>query len=213
LPAKSLVLLSGGLDSAVALYWALDQRYEVETITFDYFHRSRREIQACSEIAKFSHSPNRKIGLGFLKEIDDSKKETLNPGLANAQSAYIPSRNLIFYGIASSLAEIRDARYVIGGHNKDDSQNFPDSTQSFFNLFNKTASRGRITKKRTGEVVLPLAKLRKSEVLLLGDRLKVPFELTWSCYKSGTRPCGKCLSCKLRSESFEKAGLQDPLLN
>jgi len=210
---KSLVLLSGGLDSAVALYWALDQGHEVETLTFDYFHRSRREIRACLEIARVSHSPNRKIALGFLKEMDDSKGETLNSGLVTAQSAYIPSRNLIFYGIASSFAEVRDARYIVGGHNKDDAQNFPDSTQTFFNLFNKTATLGRITKNRTGQVVLPLAKLHKSEVLLLGAKLKVPFELTWSCYKSGIRPCGKCLSCKLRSESFGKAGLRDPLVN
>ncbi len=197
----------------MALYWALDQGYQVETITFDYYRRSRKEIQACIGIAKFSSCANRKINLGFLKELDDSKKETKNPGLIAAQSAYIPSRNLIFYGIASSYAEIGDFRYIVGGHNKNDSRNFPDSSQSFFRLFNRVASRGRITKDRTGEVVLPFARLDKSEVLLMGAGLKVPFELTWSCYKSGKRPCGKCLSCKLRAESFQKAGLRDPLLD
>jgi 7-cyano-7-deazaguanine synthase len=196
----------------VALYWALDQGYQVETITFDYYRRSRKEIQACIGIAKYSGCPNRKINLGFLKELDDCKKETKNPRLLAAQSAYIPSRNLIFYGIASSFAEIGDARYVVGGHNKNDTRNFPDSSHSFFQLFNRVASLGRITKGRTGEVVLPFVRLDKFEVLLLGARLKVPFELTWSCYKSGKRPCGNCLSCKLRAESFRKAGLRDPLL-
>ncbi|HYB03231.1 MAG TPA: 7-cyano-7-deazaguanine synthase, partial [Nitrososphaerales archaeon] len=181
---KCLVLLSGGLDSAVALYWALDQEYQVETITFDYYRRSRKEILACIQISKHTGCPNRKINLGFLKEIDDIKKETKNPWLLAAQSAYIPSRNLIFYGIASSYAEIGDARFIVGGHNKNDTRNFPDSSQSFFRLFNKTASFGRITKDRTGEVILPFAKLDKSEVLLLGARHKVPFEMTWSCYKS-----------------------------
>ena len=205
-------MLSGGLDSAVALYWSLAQGYKVDTLTFDYYRRSRREIQACSELAKFSHCPNRKINLGFLREIDDTKKASKNLELLVAQSAYIPSRNLIFYGIAASFAEISDSKYIVGGHNKNDAENFPDSSPNFFDLFNETATLGRITKNKTGKVILPFGKLDKSEVLLLGARLEVPFQLTWSCYKSGKRPCEKCLSCRLRAESFQKAGLNDPLV-
>lgn len=210
---KCTVLLSGGIDSAVALFWSLKQGYEVETLTFDYFRRSKKEIRACLEISKFAKCPNRRVKLGFLKEIDDSKKETRNRDLSSAQSAYIPCRNLIFYGIAASFAEISDSRYIVGGHNKNDSENFPDSSLRFFRLFNEAASAGRITGTRTGEVILPLAKLDKYKVLSLGAELDVPFELTWSCYKSGKRPCRRCLSCRLRGESFHKAGLRDPLLD
>jgi len=152
------------------------------------------------------------VKLDFLKEIDDSRKETRNAELSSAESAYIPCRNLIFYGIAASFAEIADSKYIVGGHNKNDSENFPDSSEGFFRLFNKTASVGKVTGSMTGKVILPLAKLDKSEVLQLGANLQVPFELTWSCYRSGKRPCGKCLSCRLREESFRKAGLHDPLL-
>jgi len=210
---KCIVLLSGGLDSAVALYWSLNKGYTVETLTFDYFKRSQREIQACLDISKHSNGPNRRLELGFLKEIDDAKNESENPGLVNVESAYIPCRNLIFYGIAASFAEIINAKYIVGGHNKNDAENFPDATQAFFQLFNRTATAGKITKAETGSVVLPFRKLDKSEVLRLGAKLEVPFELTWSCYKSGKKPCGKCLSCRLRAESFLKAGLKDPLLN
>lgn len=209
---KSVVLLSGGLDSAVALYWSINQGHQVETITFDYFRRSKREIEACREISRATNSPSRVVKLGFLKEIDDSRNETENKGLLKAQSAYIPCRNLIFYGIAASFAEVADAEFIVGGHNKNDVGNFPDSSPQFFSLFNKTASFGRVTKNRTGKVILPFGSLDKSEVLTLGAKLKVPFELTWSCYKSGRRPCGKCLSCRLRDESFRKSGLKDPLL-
>jgi len=209
---RCIVLLSGGLDSAVALYWALDQDYDVETLTFDYFRRSKKEIQACLKISKGTNSPNRRIKLQFLKEIVDSKKQLRNPGLSNAESAYIPSRNLIFYGIASSFAEISNAKFIVGGHNKNDSENFPDSSKNFFDLFNKTGSTGKITKGLTGNVILPFQKLDKSEVLKLGARLHVPFELTWSCYRSFERPCENCLSCRVRAQSFQKAGLKDPLL-
>jgi 7-cyano-7-deazaguanine synthase len=213
LQVRSIVLLSGGLDSAVALYWALSKNYEVETLTFDYFHRSGKEIQACTEISRASNLRNRRIKLGFLKEIDDSRKETRNSGLYGAQGAYIPSRNLIFYGIAASFAEVSNSRYIIGGHNKNDSRNFPDSSRAFFQRFNRTASRGRVTGNKTGKVLIPFANMNKSEVLILGDRLKVPFELTWSCYRSGEKPCEFCLSCQLRAESFRKAKLKDPLLD
>ncbi|HXQ91451.1 MAG TPA: 7-cyano-7-deazaguanine synthase [Nitrososphaerales archaeon] len=209
---RSIVMLSGGLDSAVALFWAIDRGHEVASLTFDYFHRSRREIQACIALSNFVNCSNRRINLEFLKEIDDSKKENRNGMLSKAQSAYVPCRNVIYYGIAASFAEISNARYIVGGHNKNDSENFPDSSQKFFDSFNETATIGRFTGDRTGKVILPFAKLDKSEVIKLGSRLNVPFELTWSCYTSNKTPCKKCLSCKLRAESFEIAGLQDPLV-
>ena len=133
--------------------------------------------------------------------------------LSKAQSAYVPCRNVIYYGIAASFAEISNARYIIGGHNKNDSENFPDSSPKFFDSFNKTATIGRFTGDRTGRVILPFANLDKSEVIKLGLRLNVPFELTWSRYTSDKRPCNQCLSCRLRAESFEKAELSDPLLD
>ena len=207
-----IVLLSGGLDSAVALYWAINEGYQVDTLTFDYFRRTKREALACKEIAKFAGCPNRRVELGFLKEIDDSKQEMKNEALSSVESAYIPSRNLIFYGIAASFAEVGNSRFIVGGHNKNDAETFPDSSPAFFKKFNDAASTGRITGTKTGRVVLPFSKLEKWQVLRLGAGLEVPFELTWSCYKSGKKPCRGCLSCKLRAKSFQKAGLRDPLL-
>lgn len=209
---RVLVLLSGGLDSVVALYWALNKGYRVETITFNYFLRSRKEMQSCKRLAKFARVKNTLIDLGFLKEIDDLKQKNRNPKLKTAPSAYIPVRNVIFYGIADSIAEVTDAKYVVGGHNKDDTRSFPDSSQRFFDLFNRTASLGKISNGRTGKVVLPLARLDKSEVIKLGKKLAVPFEITWSCYKSTKRPCRKCPACRLRAEAFCSAGIEDPLM-
>lgn len=210
---SSIVLLSGGLDSAVALYWAINRGHDVETLTFDYYRRTKKEALACENIARYAGCPNRRIELGFLKEIDDSRKEMRNDGLLDAESAYIPCRNLIFYGIAASFAEVRNSRYIVGGHNKNDAATFPDSSPAFFHKFNETASAGRITGSRTGKVILPFSRLDKWQVLRLGAGLRVPFELTWSCYRSGKKPCGKCLSCRLRAKSFEEARLDDPLIS
>lgn len=209
---KTLVMLSGGLDSAVALYWALNRGFEVESLTFNYFRRSPREMRACQEVAGRVGGKNRLIKLDFLKEIEDVKENVRNKTLDKAPSAYIPSRNIIFYGIAASFAEILGAKYIIGGHNKEDAIHFPDSSTAFFDLFNKTASLGRISRNRTGKVILPLARLDKTGVVLLGEKLGVPFECTWSCYKSSLRPCGKCHSCLLRKKAFRSAELEDPLL-
>ncbi|MHB2037547.1 MAG: 7-cyano-7-deazaguanine synthase QueC [Nitrososphaerales archaeon] len=208
---RSIVLLSGGLDSTVALFWALESGYAVETLTFDYFLRSKSEIRACRKIAKHANVINKVVKLEFLKEVEDSKKESNNPMLESAPSAYIPSRNLIFYGIASSFAELADAKYIVGGHNKNDVASFPDSSREFFHQFNSTSSLGKISKNRTGKVILPLSKLDKSEVVKLGKRLGVPFQLTWSCYGSSKKPCGKCPSCVLREKAFNAAGITDPL--
>jgi 7-cyano-7-deazaguanine synthase len=185
----------------------------VQTLSFDYFRRSRKEKEACVALSKFARCTNRTIQLGFLKEIDDSKRDLRNAVLIAAQSAYIPCRNLIFYGIAASFAEILDARYIVGGHNKNDVTSFPDSSPEFFKLFNKTASAGRVTGSRTGKVILPLGQMDKSEVVKLGATFGVPFELTWTCYESNNKPCRKCRSCRLRGEAFQKAGIADPLIS
>lgn len=206
------MLLSGGLDSAVVLYWALSKGHKVETITFDYFLRSPREIESCKKIARRAQVNATKINLDFLKEIEDSRLETRNPLLKKAPNAYIPSRNLIFYAIASSFAEIVGAKYIVGGHNKDDVRYFPDSSINFFRLFNKTAASGKISKGLTGKVILPLSTLSKVEVVSLGNRLGVPYELTWTCYYSGKKPCRKCQACILRKCAFQKAGVVDPLM-
>lgn len=209
---RVLVLLSGGLDSAVALYWALNRGYVVETLTFNYHQRSKKEIRSSKEIAKRTRTRNTLIDLSFLEEIEDSKKKNENPLLRYAPCAYIPGRNMIFYGIASSLAEVMDAKYIVGGHNKNDTRSFPDSSRNFFSMFNRTACVGKISKGRTGRVILPLATLNKTQIVRLGEKLDVPYQLTWSCYASYKKPCQSCPACLLRAEAFSSAGLIDPIM-
>lgn len=169
-------------------------------------------MRSAAHLSKFVNCPHQTVKLDFLREIDDLKKSLRNKGLKDAESAYIPCRNLIFYGIAASFSEIANSKYIVGGHNKNDVTSFPDASPAFFRLFNETASLGRITGSRTGKVVMPLSRLNKAQVVKLGVRLGVPFELTWTCYNSSVAPCGNCSSCILRAGAFQKAGIKDPLL-
>jgi len=209
---SSIVMFSGGLDSTVALFWALkEKRYAIKPITFDYFRRSRKERRAAARILQKCKLRSINVDLNFLREVSDMKGLNRNKKLSQAPSAYVPARNAILYGIASSFAEILDCRYIIGGHNKDDGASFPDSSRAFFQTFNKLTSLGLYTRGRTSRVVLPLSNLRKAEVVKLGRRLGVPFEMTWSCYYQYQKHCGRCPSCMLRIRAFSSAGIRDPL--
>ena len=208
---RAIVAFSGGIDSTVALYWALNcKKYRIVPMTFDYYRRSKMESKTCELLARRLNLRPIRIELSFLKEISD--RRSTNRNLVNAPSAYIPARNVIIYGIAASYAEILDCEYIVGGHNKDDVLSYPDSSTKFFSKFNQMNAIGLYSNDRTSKVILPLAKLDKAEVIKLGLQLKVPLELTWSCYFQGPHPCGKCDACKSRAIGFKEAGVNDPLL-
>lgn len=63
------------------------------------------------------------------------------------------------------------------------------------------------------EIKAPFVNLTKADIVKEGLRLKVPYELTWSCYEGGDKPCGKCGTCIDRAKAFEKNGVKDPALN
>ncbi len=207
---QAIVLLSGGLDSAVAMYWAKAQGWTVTPAEFDYHERPERERRACRDLRSHAGITDIiTISVPFLREISDVPAQELNnPMLARAPQGYIPLRNLIFYALAAYYAEIRGARYIVGGHNRTDCESFPDAGRAFWEQLNRIFglaiwSHSAI---RT-EIVLPLLTLEKAEVIQLGARLGVPFDLTWSCYYNTDKPCGTCESCLERAEAFAAAGL------
>jgi 7-cyano-7-deazaguanine synthase len=211
---RAIVLLSGGIDSAVALSWATDQGWEVLPLTFDYFARPRNEGTAIEALARAARvGPIRHVDLPFLKEVDDLRKAGVaNPALLEAPESYIPARNLIFYGLAAYVAEQEGARYIVGGHNGLDPESFPDSSPKFFNFINSVLRLGLWTYPKTPvQVLVPLSGKSKADVVRAGRERKVPFEVTWSCYWDGERHCGTCPSCRERREAFDAVGVRDPV--
>lgn len=211
---RAIVLLSGGVDSAVTLWWARKQGWEVHPLTFDYFGRPRREHVAIEALAKEAGvGPIRYVELPFLKEIDDLRASDLsNLALNDSPEGYIPARNLVFYSLAAYYAELDGTRYLVGGHNGVDPESFPDASPKFFNFLNSVLRLSLWSYAESPlQVVIPLSGKTKEDVLRLGRDYGVPFELTWSCYWDREVPCGTCVSCSERREAFAAIGMKDPV--
>ena len=209
---RAIVLLSGGIDSAVALWWAKSQGWDVRPLTFDYFGRPKREHVAIDALVRRAAvGPVRSVPLPFLKEVDDLRPSGFeNAALNESPEGYVPARNLIFYSLAAYYAELDGTRYLVGGHNGTDPESFPDASPKFFGHLNGLLGMSLWSYANSPvEVVLPLAGTAKEDVLRLGHRLGVPFELTWSCYWDQDVHCGTCVSCTERREAFAAVGFED----
>ncbi|MEW6181964.1 MAG: 7-cyano-7-deazaguanine synthase QueC [Bacillota bacterium] len=205
---KSVVLLSGGLDSAVSLAHALQDGAVQLCLTFDYGQQAAvREIEAAQALSSHYGVAQQTIGLPFLGSITDSAlisgKELPEPGnfelddpgqaAENALRVWVPNRNGIFISIAAAFAEQLDASTVIAGFNREEAATFPDNSMAFAAA--ATAALRYSTQNRV-RVVSYTQHLDKTGIVELGKRLGVPFELIWSCYRGEKEMCGRCESCR-----------------
>ncbi len=213
---KAIVLLSGGIDSAVTLYLARKKGFHPTALIFDYGQRHRKEINFAKRIARKTHSPYKIIKLSFPwkgSSLLDRKmripKRPFSDIKRGTPSTYVPGRNLIFLSIATSFAETIKGGAIFTGAHTQDFSGYPDCRKAFFDIFKKVIARGTKDGKHI-KVYSPLLDKNKKEIIKIGLRLKVPFELTWSCYKGGMHPCGVCDSCLFRTRAFKKLGIRDP---
>ena len=216
---KAIVLFSGGLDSTTCLYWALAQGYTCETLTVTYGQKHAREVRAAREIAEKLGVKQHfvTLDLPWLASSSLVNKEQQIPEhelaeISNGQipSTYVPGRNLMFLSIAASLLDAMDGDAIVAGPNAIDFSGYPDCTPQFFTAAGRAINLGTKCGVTKGvEVLAPLMDLSKTDIVKLGVKLGVPFELTWSCYNGGEKPCGHCDSCKLRARGFAEAGVKD----
>lgn len=220
---KAVVLFSGGLDSTTCLYWALAQGYTCETLTVTYGQKHAREIKSAQQIVEKlgvkAHFIDLKLPWLASSSLVDPKQEIPSHPLAEIEqlgipSTYVPGRNLLFLALAGSLLDSMGADAIIAGPNAVDFSGYPDCTPSFYRAAAQALNYG--TRQGVGEgieVLAPLMHLSKADIVRMADSLHVPFELTWSCYAGGDKPCGKCDSCQLRAKGFAEAGVKDTSLD
>jgi len=216
---KAIVLLSGGLDSATTLFYAKSRGYKVHALAFDYGQRHNKEIRQAVRIARAARCDCKivKIGLPWKGSALLDKKIRLPQNRNNIPPGipvtYVPARNIIFLSFAASYAEAIKARAIFIGANAIDYSGYPDCRPRFYAAYQEALKQGLKTGVEGAPVRIytPLIRKTKAQIIRLGVRLKVPYELTWSCYKGAAKPCGACDSCVLRAKGFAQAGLTDPL--
>jgi 7-cyano-7-deazaguanine synthase len=216
-----VVLLSGGMDSATCLATAVRDRYRVHALTVRYGQRHRRETESARALARrFRAREHRLVELPLralaASTLTDRRAPlpSRGPRAGHIPSTYVPARNTVLLALALAYAETRRCDAVYIGANAIDYSGYPDCRPAFLRAFERVARLGTRVGVETGRGVrirAPLLALSKADIVRLGDRLGVPWELTWSCYEGGRRPCGVCDACRLREKGFREAGRADPL--
>ena len=218
---KSVVVLSGGMDSCVCAVLAVRDfgAGNVAALHVSYGQRTEaREQQAfreiCDRLGIKQRLTVRNQALGQIggSALTDSSVAVPAAGTEIGQQipiTYVPFRNAHFLSVAVSWAEVIGAEKIYIGAVEQDSSGYPDCRPEYYEAFNSVIRAG--TKEGKIRIVTPLIAMRKAEIVSLGLKLGVPFELTWSCYSGQSRACGACESCVLRLRAFEAAGLRDPI--
>lgn len=219
---KAVVLVSGGLDSAVTLFYAIDKGYSCLALTLDYGQRNSAELRCASRIAERSGAEHKliRLRLGWKGSSLLDKKERLpldrDPAKirrSGIPTTYVPARNTVFLSLALSCAEAIGAESVFIGTHADDSSGYPDCRKTYLDAFDSVARLGTKKGLEGGlRLEYPLVCMNKAQIITLGRRLNVPFEMTRSCYTAGPDICGRCDSCVLRAKGFLEAGFSDPLI-
>lgn len=216
--ADSIVLVSGGMDSAVTASIAVSEG-RAAFLHINYGQRTEgRELKSFNAIADYYGVKERlAVDISYLKEIGGSALTDAaidipegDLGRQGVPLTYVPFRNANFLSIAVSWAEVIGARSIYIGAVEEDSSGYPDCREAFFKAFEKAANLG----KKPGadiRIVTPLIHLRKADIVKRGLGLKAPLHLTWSCYRDETLACGECDSCLLRLRGFSEAGAADPI--
>jgi 7-cyano-7-deazaguanine synthase len=215
--SRAVVLLSGGMDSAVCASLAV-RDHDAAAVHISYGQRTEeRERQSFLAICRRLKIHDRlMVQNEALGLIGGSALTDESIAVPDAQAVgrgipvtYVPFRNAHFLAVAVSWAEVLGAKKVYIGAVEPDSSGYPDCRPAYYKAFNEVVKAG--TKDGTIEIVTPLIAMRKAEIVRLGLELGAPFDLTWSCYKSEDHACGICDSCMLRLRAFEAAGVHDPI--
>ncbi len=217
---KAVCLLSGGMDSTTLAYLAKDMGYEILALHTRYGQRTAdKEAECARSVASLLGAAEfTEISLSHLSAFGGSS--LTDPGMEihnheksvgeKIPNTYVPFRNANLLSIATSYAEAKGAEAIFIGVQASDYAGYPDCRPEFIGAFQRVIDLGTSgdTKIR---LMTPFVNMNKKEIVMIGLSLGVPYEETWSCYRSSYPACGKCDSCHYRLEAFKANGISDPI--
>lgn len=228
--SKALVLSSGGVDSTTCIALAIENLgvENVSTTSIFYGQRHDKELECAKAISNYYKIPHYELDLSKIFELSNcsllahstedvpemSYIDQIKQNSEGRVSTYVPFRNGLMLSTAASLADSiypGEEVFIYYGAHADDAagQAYADCSPEFADAMNEAISLGTYNKIH---VIRPLINMNKSDVVAQGLRLKVPYELTWSCYEGKEKACGKCGTCIDRLNAFKLNNAVDPIL-
>ena len=208
---KTVLLLSGGMDSTTLLYELLDDNNDVECLSFDYNQKHRKELKWAKEITKLTNTPHKIVDITNIHELISNSSLTSNQSVPHGHYAdesmkqtVVPNRNMILLSLAIGYAVNIGAEYVSYAAHQGDHAIYPDCRPEFFSKMNEVSE---IANYQPVKIYAPFLFKTKGDIAKIGKQLKVPYELTWTCYEGGKEPCGVCGACVERNEALKEANL------
>jgi 7-cyano-7-deazaguanine synthase len=216
---RTVVLLSGGLDSATTLAIAHQQGYACYALSMAYGQRHAAELHAAKQVARLLNVIEHKvirIGLETIggSALTDQAIQVPTVMEEGIPVTYVPARNTVFLSLALGWAEVLGARRIFLGVNAVDYSGYPDCRPEFIQAFERLANlatRAGVEGQRF-VIETPLISLTKAQIIRQGVALGLDYSVTVSCYQADPAglACGVCDACRLRAKGFAEAGLVDP---
>lgn len=225
---KAVCLLSGGMDSTTLAYVAKSKGYEICALHMSYGQRTEERERSCAKkvAAKLEAIRYLEVDLKYLTTIGgssltdqqiliadhegDGETEKGKREERSVPNTYVPFRNANLLSIATSYAEVEGAEAIFIGVQASDYAGYPDCRPEFVTAFQQVIDRGTADETHI-TLKTPFVNLNKTDILRRGMALGVPYEDTWSCYRSNGPACGTCDSCWYRLEAFKEIGVADPI--
>lgn len=224
---KAVVLFSGGVDSTTCLGLAVEKYGAAEVLALSIFYGQihDKELAAAERIGEYYRVVVKRLNLAPIfadsncallsGSTDKIPEESYADQLAHTDgkpvSTYVPFRNGLFLASAASIALSHGCEVIYYGAHSDDAAGnaYPDCSDAFHDAMNRAVYLGSGQSLR---IEAPFVGINKAQIIEKGLALKVPYELTWSCYEGGETPCGVCATCRDRAAAFAINGIEDPAM-
>ncbi len=196
---KSIILLSGGLDSTVSATIAKRRTHPLFALTFDYGQlAARMEIQSSKKICKVLKIKHKILKIPFFKEFKNllmlrSDKKSSSEAFNDIENLWVPNRNALFINIAACYAEYHGASLIISGFNREEARAFPDNKPQFVAAINHSLMYSTLKRVKVRSYVTDYT---KNQIYKIGLKYKAPLKYIYVCYLGEKKMCGKCASCK-----------------